>query len=252
MTWIYFSLPRFCYLLTVDTWSWTHGRKRRILSRFVAIDLSHAPQMLALPATSCVLTFFPPFFVFRSRTEHTQHHIFYSAHTHIYIYIFPPFFSFLKDQSSRGFIGNRERIIASPFLFFFFFFLESRHASPSLQSDGSDGSNDPEYLNTLFDQREAFLPASDIYIYLYDFLFILFYLLLFLSISHLFFLFSSFDIPLTTPRCTLVEFFFLNRSSFSLPTHQEDKRNDLSKVFVFYVLSLVPYTREIDPIQIGD
>lgn len=145
--------------------------------------------MLALPATSCVLTFFPPFFVFQSRTEHTQHHIFYSAHTHTYIYIFPPFFSFLKDQSSRGFIGNRERIIASPFLFFFFFFLESRHASPSLQSDGSDGSNDPEYLNTLFDQREAFLPASDIYIYLYDFLFILFYLLLFLSIFHLFFCF---------------------------------------------------------------
>lgn len=176
----------------VTFWPWTHGRKRRILSRFVAIDLSHAPQMLALPATSCVLTFPPPpFFVFQSRTEHTQHHIFYSAHTHIYIYIFPPFFSFLKDQSSRGFIGNRERIIASPFLFFFFFFslsFESRHASPSLQSDGSDGSNDPEYLNTLFDQREAsFLPASDIYIYLYDFLFILFYLLLFLSISHLFF-----------------------------------------------------------------
>lgn len=187
MTWIYFSLPRFCYLLTVDTWSKTQD-----------IITLRGHRSLSRPTNACSPRYFlrvnifpPPFFVFQSRTEHTQHHIFYSAHTHIYIYIFPPFFSFLKDQSSRGFIGNRERIIASPFLFFFFFFslsFESRHASPSLQSDGSDGSNDPEYLNTLFDQREAsFLPASDIYIYLYDFLFILFYLLLFLSISHLFF-----------------------------------------------------------------
>lgn len=107
--------------------------------------------------------------------------------------------------------------------------------------------NDPKCLNTLF-EKPAFLPTRFryIYIYLYDFLFILFYLLLFLSLSHLFFLFPSFDIPLTTPRCTLVEFFFLNRSSFSLPTHLDDKRNDLSKVLSSIVISpfIIPIYEE--------
>lgn len=206
MTWIYFSLPRFCYLLTVDTWSKTQD-----------IITLRGHRSLSRPTNACSPRYFlrvnifpPPFFVFQSRTEHTQHHIFYSAHTHIYIYIFPPFFSFLKDQSSRGFIGNRERIIASPFLFFFFFFLShsnlvTLHLVYSLM-DLMDRTIQSTW--TLCSINEKHFCQLPIYIYLYDFLFILFYLLLFLSISHLFFLFSSFDIPLTTPRCTLVEFFF--------------------------------------------
>lgn len=120
MTWIYFSLPRFCYLLTVDTWSKTQDiitlRGHRSLSR---------PTNACSPRYFLRVNIFPPPFLFFNLEQNTHSTIFFIAHKHtyIYIYIFPPFFSFLKDQSSRGFIGNRERIIASPFLFFFFFFL---------------------------------------------------------------------------------------------------------------------------------
>lgn len=145
MTWIYFfSLPRFCCYLFFFRPPWS--KNRRTLSRFVAyrslsLSLSHAPppppQMLALPATSCVLTFLPPpspFFVFEiSNRTHTAPivDIFYSAHTFTSSLLFF-FFSFLKDQSWRGFIGNRERIIYFSFFLFFSLSFESRHASPSI------------------------------------------------------------------------------------------------------------------------
>lgn len=123
-----------------------HGRK--IAGHYHAswpIDLSLSlsltppspPQMLALPATSCVLTFLPPpspFFVFEiSNRTHTAPivDIFYSAHTFTSSLLFF-FFSFLKDQSWRGFIGNRERIIYFSFFLFFSLSFESRHASPSI------------------------------------------------------------------------------------------------------------------------
>lgn len=85
-----------------------HGRK--IAGHYHAswpIDLSlsrppRPPQMLALPATSCVLTFLPPpspFFVFEiSNRTHTAPivDIFYSAHTFTSSLLFFFFFLFLK------------------------------------------------------------------------------------------------------------------------------------------------------------
>lgn len=250
MTWIYFSLPRFCYLLTVDTWSKTQDiitlRGHRSLSR---------PTNACSPRYFLRVNIFPPPFLFFNLEQNTHSTIFFIAHIHTYIYIFPPFFSFLKDQSSRGFIGNRERIIASPFLFFFFFFLShsnlvTLHLVYSLM-DLMDRTIQSTW--TLCSINEKHFCQLPIYIYIYTISYlsssIFFYFFLFLIF------FFCFPLLIFLSRRLVAlswNFFFLNRSSFSLPTHQEDKRNDLSKIFVFYVLSLVPYTREIDPIQIGD